>query len=1659
MGDRIIETINLNSSEGDNWALDVDFYDQDIYDIPDPGVLIEKNELGLLGGPQVPQLFTNSQRWRSMSLHSRARLLWLHLRAYLHDIVEKEKRAELRVARMTHGLEPLRHLEVEAGLCSVAQDPVGKRFMVLDGEGYLHQHTKEGWEQAKLKPPVVLNGLVTVPGPLGEIGRFVGWGPAGLSILKQDFQLLWLSKPRANKSLDQEPFRCLPVPSMGLLIVAQMGGSLELWKFRSGGRRLVPCGSPLKPPPGLSGSFKCLALGLEPDHCSWHCFAAYGSAVLTFDLDDWALISVSQDLHKTIISDLDYCEEIDAMVTASRDSTVKVWEADWQIRMVFVGHTGPVTAMTVLPNSALAVSASQDGTIRTWDLRAAAQVGEVTLGCWTEDVISEKVSHLLAPASPGWPVLSLCSKSIELWRVRTLYSPLAQLSAPVLHVQVAPVLPAPTDPALPPRLICACADGSVYLVSATTGRTVSSLLLEPEDCAAGVVYCLSREALWVLTRSGHLVRANAARCPMVVVHRLRPPPPPAPQPCCLHLYSHLTDPRTAFACWEIVRQNQGDMLRSAIAWAWKNKNRFLPVVGHSDGTLSVLDWRTSVTIFHTEAHGPGPVTAMGSTWSSIVTSGGDLTVKMWRVFPYAEECLSLLRTFSCCHPVVMLCVLGKRITVGFEDPESATYGLVQFGLGDKMRYDHRPQDDPMDHITGLCCCPTLKIYACSSLDCTIRIWTRENHLLRLLQLDGPPQALAFSSNNGDLVFSLGSRLHMVSYKTYLPTSYLVKKLCLKTPDVINDPPLPLASKKPLTPSQLQRLANLHGAASLSMPLPFGYYQTSEPRQSVLKEDLEEIIARDQDLQELRQGLVVPATRPPLSFKLRQEAFDNYLHLIYGSDLMDIKSERESLQWGTSGPTTEKESPDTEVQPGTTIIVGQAPFSNDMCPLAALQAPGAPGRRFARTPRVPLPIPPTFRRVHSRASQLLARSSLSYELGLGLDLQVQWDQFGVKIVDLDSSTDYTQNRVPLLLQRRPSEPLSKLMGFFPATIKPHRVQSRPIKFPGCVPNSVVLRQMWLQAEVCCLGSLAELSSHSRVKSSGSEDDLWSKRRKYSSKWRSKLFSLLRLSRKKGGDDEEEEESEEEQLEIEWASSSRTSVEPDHWEPDTESATDLISKLCNEAAKTKGSPRPRQLGRSLLEERYGHLPRFLHYFVVQNWFKKLFPIFTLEAYPEMGTIEGLASMFLDFLLQASWADRVNILNALLRLLPDVTGNLRSRLQAKLLYLLNQDDPPKLQDKTQKEFVMLALQLLLACSLDVLDVVLEIISYYLYSPVSCRQELKKLLEGMGLHDPDGILFKEIMTWVEDLKLESKATIRTQCQQKLEDIFLQGSTLEPSAVSVFVEPSRQASQTSLISGGTLPATSTSWTFSRASEMSMHFHESLISPVPSPVEPLESMDQVESMVSIPELHAASTHAHLRIQKTKKALADMLQTFCLEDSEYATLADVRRRESPLAQTVWARSQIVDLFHMDMLNLFCEKLRVQQQRSVVEQLEEERLEEEENEEEEEEEDKEHLPALLRGQLRPNVVLRPHRDRWLYPILRLQEAKAQDFGVFLRSHKMRSKELTRDGSLRVLKLPLPRVDLQPFPPGWPAPPRALPPLLLQPSLQRYFLFKDTDPNAYI
>lgn len=68
--------------------------------------------------------------------------------------------------------------------------------------------------------------------------------------------------------------------------------------------------------------------------------------------------------------------------------------------------------------------------------------------------------------------------------------------------------------------------------------------------------------------------------------------------------------------------------------------------------------------------------------------------------------------------------------------------------------------------------------------------------------------------------------------------------------------------------------------------------------------------------------------------------------------------------------------------------------------------------------------------------------------------------------------------------------------------------------------------------------------------------------------------------------------------------------------------------------------------------------------------------LQAYPEAGTVEGLASLLVAVLEETTWVDRVHILQVLLRLLPNISSDLQGQLQGLLIHLLNLDQPPSLQ-----------------------------------------------------------------------------------------------------------------------------------------------------------------------------------------------------------------------------------------------------------------------------------------------------------------------------------------------------------------------------------------------
>ena len=54
--------------------------------------------------------------------------------------------------------------------------------------------------------------------------------------------------------------------------------------------------------------------------------------------------------------------------------SVKIWDNQWHIQMVFVGHTGMVNALDIYPHGSAIISASHDKTIRVWNIDTADEV-------------------------------------------------------------------------------------------------------------------------------------------------------------------------------------------------------------------------------------------------------------------------------------------------------------------------------------------------------------------------------------------------------------------------------------------------------------------------------------------------------------------------------------------------------------------------------------------------------------------------------------------------------------------------------------------------------------------------------------------------------------------------------------------------------------------------------------------------------------------------------------------------------------------------------------------------------------------------------------------------------------------------------------------------------------------------------------------------------------------------------------------------------------------------------------------------------------------------------------------------------------------------------------------------------------------------------------
>ncbi|XP_050971650.1 WD repeat-containing protein 97 isoform X2 [Labeo rohita] len=595
--------------------------------------------------------------------------------------------------------------------------------------------------------------------------------------------------------------------------------------------------------------------------------AAYRQAVVVVDLTEGCIVEHKKNLHLREITGMVYCPVRDIVVTAS-DMTIRVWGPDWELQVAFVGHTALVTSLVLCPVSGLLLSSSLDGTLRCWRPEIGDQVQSISIpnGCQPPLVMG-------GPDSAG-TFFSYSTSSVDFWTFNCLYNLHCRLDR-VLKCPVHQILTPPSPPSFRACVVCIHGNNNVTVVAEESGEVLTRFQATGRVKSAD--YCVPKEVLLVLTEDGVVSIASTLTSPVTILdewHEIEHWDWSGGQMeanigtvCCMVLYTDVTDAQSAQEerrSLQMQRSHKPRKIKLHDA-----KNRFLVILGHCGGCVSVVNMHSGKIQFRTSAHNNQNISSMQAYPNSgyLLTAGEDKALLVWRVFPCAQQCLSLHFSVLCDLPPVLMALMGTQLTFALQDPENDSYSLVQYSLESQSRTDQHPNEKHHNKITGLCACHQLNVFASSSQDGTVRIWDMENHLLRILELNAEPEYLAYCES-GDLLLGIRGDLYRI------PCTHLPLPDC-KTQKWDPDSELPKSSIPIM--SHKCRTESCHVTKKDD---PERSDRTKDP-------DFGTLIARHKDLESLQKGEIECRRRKPATIQTKQEAFNNYLGLIYREPL-DIR---------------------------------------------------------------------------------------------------------------------------------------------------------------------------------------------------------------------------------------------------------------------------------------------------------------------------------------------------------------------------------------------------------------------------------------------------------------------------------------------------------------------------------------------------------------------------------------------------------------------------------------------------------------------------------------------------------------------------------------------------------------------------------------------------
>uniref|UniRef100_A0A8C4GS16 Uncharacterized protein n=1 Tax=Dicentrarchus labrax TaxID=13489 RepID=A0A8C4GS16_DICLA len=613
-----------------------------------------------------------------------------------------------------HGLHRVQHLPCDSPVRFMMYSEAAAAFISLHADNTVCLYKADGHKQTSIAH-LPFMGLTATK----ISGHLVGWGPGPV------FTLLNSELDPLDAAHDALDIRVCQAAEHSTELVTAGVGNVCVWSVM-----LMRCKVRIQE--GLQQStFTQMALAPPRSDRPHRAFAACGQAVTVVDLNAGKVLQHKRDLCSRCV-----CVHL----------SIRIWGPDWELRVTFVGHNGKVIIMLL--------SASVDCTIRCWDM----EEGHVIECVHTEP---ENPPLFIGGNRKGDTFFSFSHQGVDFWTIRTLYTLHCKLKgdkgAPLRQILVSP-FPAP----YPTRVLCVSGDSDIVLVAAETGAVLTSFKATQRILCAD--YCLHKEILLALTETGTVLQANTLTNPITLMDGVTeddvqnlPVPGPA---CCLVLYSYVAETQGALEEWRI-----GEIIFISANLIALCLNRFLTILGQSGGCVSVLKMDDGKVFYRTPAHNGQRVTAVQVYPENgyLLSTGEDMTVVVWRVNPYVQECLSKMLSLHCGQPLVYLAALDRQLALTFQDPNSGTYNLMHFNLLNQSQTGYSPVEGHLDHFTGKKNCR--KQYMLLHLSVCVC------NPSRTLRLNAVPECLVYGGFGGELFLGIRGDLYRMDCAKFLPHIY------------------------------------------------------------------------------------------------------------------------------------------------------------------------------------------------------------------------------------------------------------------------------------------------------------------------------------------------------------------------------------------------------------------------------------------------------------------------------------------------------------------------------------------------------------------------------------------------------------------------------------------------------------------------------------------------------------------------------------------------------------------------------------------------------------------------------------------------------------------------------------------------------------------------